>query len=205
MDLGSFWYPTCDASGNIYCPADSNYSPIIIDVFDEGFHLTNLQGGVQFPMVPGKDPVQVSWTDPKFRNGWLVLDLNGNGTIDDLSEMFGNLTAQPTSDSPNGYRALAVFDDPHNGGNGNGFIDLGDSVFKKLRVWIDKNHNGKSEPDELLTLEALGITALKLKYIETPRTDSAGNAFRYRSTLVDSKRKIDHNTYDVYLQIQHPR
>ena len=203
-DLGSFWYASCDSGGNVYFPADTNYSPIVIDAFGEGFHLTNVAEGVPFAIQPGRQPIQVAWTDAKFHNGWLVLDRNNNGRVDDSSEMFGNMTSQPKSDAPNGYSALAVFDVPENGSNGNGVIDAGDEVFTKLRVWIDQNHNGISEPNELHTLDELSITGIDLKYVESPTTDQFGNAFRYLSTLSDAKKRSDHKTYDVYLQILRP-
>ena len=94
-------------------------TPIVIDTKGQGFHLTGVVDGVRFPFFPGKPSVQISWTDANYSNGWLVLDRNGNGKIDSGAELFGNLTPQPPSANPNGYAALAVFDDPANGGNGN--------------------------------------------------------------------------------------
>ena len=114
---------------------DCDYtSPIVIDVRNEGYHLTSPSGGVIFDFKGNGVPVKISWTDPKYGNAWLVLDRNGNGKIDASLEMFGNLTAQPASKAPNGYLALAEFDKPGNGGNGNGYIDAGDAVFSKLRL-----------------------------------------------------------------------
>jgi len=133
--------------------------------------LTSLNNGVQFHVLPGGPLQQISWTDATWRNGWLALDRNGDGTIDDFTELFGNYTAQPRSKSPNGFLALAVFDDPANGGNGNGAIDPGDSVYSRLRVWIDANHNGYSEPNELHTLQELGIFKIGLTYRDTPFVD----------------------------------
>ncbi len=146
-------------------------SPIVLDTFEEGFHLTSLNNGVEFHVLPGGPLTQMSWTDANWRNGWLALDRNGDGTIDDFTELFGNLTAQPPSSNPNGFLALAVFDDPANGGNGNGFIGPGDAVYSSLRVWIDANHNGISEPNELHTLQELGIFKIGLKFRVTPFVD----------------------------------
>ncbi len=131
-------------------------SPIIIDTKGEGFHLTDPAGGVAFSFISGK-PVQMAWTDPAYGNGFLVLDRNGNGVIDDGTELFGNLAPQPPSKTPNGFLALAVFDQPENGGNGDGYIDPRDGVFHKLRIWIDANHDGISQRAELRTLRELGI------------------------------------------------
>jgi hypothetical protein len=125
--------------------------------------------------LPGGDPVQVSWTDPRWHNGWLVLDRNGNGKIDDFTELFGNFTFQPTSRNPNGFAALAVFDQPSSGGNGNGRIDPGDAVFDRLRLWIDSDHDGVSEPGELHTLREVGISWIDLKYYRSVYVDPNGN------------------------------
>jgi hypothetical protein len=123
-------------------PGKCTVCPIVLDAFNEGYHLTSLASGVRFTVLPGGPLQQMSWTDANWRNGWLALDRNGDGTIDDFTELFGNYTAQPPSNTPNGFLALAVFDNPANGGNGNGFIDPGDAVYSHLWVWIDSNHNG---------------------------------------------------------------
>lgn len=88
--------------------------------------MTDMADGVNFQVFVNQPRSRVSWTSGDWRNGWLALDRNGNGRIDDFSELFGDMTLQPRGSDRNGYRALAVFDDPSNGGNGNGFIDPGD-------------------------------------------------------------------------------
>lgn len=174
-------------------------SPIVVDVKGEGFHLTGAQSDVEFAFFPGKPPVRISWTDAAYSNGFLALDRNGNGTIDDGTELFGNLTPQPPSKMRNGYSALAVFDQPAAGGNGNGMIDPGDAVYQRLRIWIDANHNGISEPEELHTLAETGIHAIGLKYELDDYVDLNGNEFRYRAKIWDAAGR-EHNTcYDVIL------
>jgi hypothetical protein len=96
----------------------------VLDTSDQGFHLTSLANGVQFRVLPGGPLQQMSWTDANWRNGWLALDRNGNGTIDDFTELFGDLTPQPPSSTPNGFLALAVFDSTSNGGNGNARLSV---------------------------------------------------------------------------------
>jgi hypothetical protein len=98
-------------------------TPIIIDTDGKGYHLTSAADGITFDIHADGKPVQVAWTQPGSTNGWLALDRNGNGKIDSGAELFGDHTAQPKSDDPNGFLALAEFDKPAAGGNGDGVID----------------------------------------------------------------------------------
>jgi hypothetical protein len=84
-------------------------SPIVVDVNGEGYELTDLLHGVIFNLT-GQGAQRISWTDPKRGNAWLALDRNGNGAIDDGSELFGNNTPQPKVPgvSPNGFLATLV-------------------------------------------------------------------------------------------------
>jgi hypothetical protein len=113
--------------------------------------------------------------------------------------MFGNLTPQPPSDDPNGFLALAVYDLPSHGGNGDGIIDSRDAIFSQLRIWRDSSHNGISEPSELISLEDAGIKSIGLNYTESGYVDKWGNRFRYRAKIV-STNGADKWAYDVILQ-----
>jgi hypothetical protein len=193
--------PQCDqlGSGNSCSFVWVCDSPIIIDVEGKGFHLTNEANGVLFKFF-GDQKKQVAWTDPKYGNAWLALDRNGNGIIDDATELFGNFTPQPQSPSANGFLALAVYDSPENGGNGDSYITESDSIYPHLLLWTDTNHNGISEPNELRTLAQAGITSISLNYRDGHRRDQYGNLFRYRSHVkMESVSDFDHLIYDVYL------
>jgi hypothetical protein len=177
-------------------------SPIIIDTTGQGFQLTSLADGVQFDIAGNGKMPHLSWTAKGSRNAFLALDRNGNGKIDSGKELFGNYTEQPPSPDPNGYLALAVFDLSENGGNGNGVIDPGDAVYSKLLLWIDENHDGISQPNELHHLSDLGVYSLSLKYANSPYTDKFGNRFRYKGKVnplgQPAGDDIDRTSYDVF-------
>ena len=159
-------------------------SPILIDVDGDGFDLTDAQHGVAFDLFGNGTRRQFGWTAPGSDDAWLVLDRDGDGLIDDGTEMFGNFTPQPTPTNRrqrNGFLALAEYDKASRGGNSDGIISSSDSIFTSLQLWRDANHNGISEPAELHKLEELGLKSVELSYKESKKTDEHGNQFRYRA------------------------
>lgn len=85
-------------------------------------------------------------------SGFLALDRNGDGKINNGKELFG-------TESGDGFADLAQFDTDRNG-----WIDENDSVFEQLRVWI-KDASGK---DILSTLKQANVGAIALAHAETP-------------------------------------
>lgn len=174
-------------------------SPILIDVNGDGWDLTSPENGVWFDLAVVGYPQKWSWTNGKSDDGFLALDRNGNGIIDNGTELFGSATPQPPSDSPNGFKALAVYDKPENGGNDDGFIDAQDAIYAKLLVWIDSNHDGISQPNELHTLSELGVARIDLQYQAKPWTDQYGNDFHFRGRVWDVHGKQSGRwAWDVY-------
>lgn len=199
--LGGSGDPGSDSGGSEYAPT---CSPIILDVGEEGFHLTSAQDGVSFDITGTGHSVQLAWTDPHFRNAFLALP-GPDGLVHNGKELFGNFTPQPPSNHPNGFLALAEYDKPENGGNGDGIIDEHDTVYSRLRLWIDENHDGLCQPNELHTLSDLGVSSISLMYHPSRKEDQYGNIFRYRARVnpipPDDQAEVGKTAYDVFLTV----
>lgn len=194
--------PTWNTSTCSWMCVPTQYSPIIVDVSGAGFQLTSAANGVRFDIQGTGSTVQMAWTAMGADNAFLALDRNSNGVIDNGTEFFGNFTPQPTSPHPNGFLALAIYDQPANGGNGDGVIDARDKIFSSLRLWIDSNHDGVCQPEELFTLSSKGINSINLAYHLSMKRDQFGNLFRYRSRVNPDGRSSDSDAgktaYDVF-------
>jgi hypothetical protein len=166
----------------------------------DGIALTGAADGVDFDLNGNGTRDRLGWTRANSDDAWLALDRNENGNIDDGSELFGNFSAQPAGPNKNGFLALAEFDKAANGGNGDGVINSEDSVFERLRLWQDSNHNGIVDAGELHTLASQNIKELEFEFKESKRTDASGNEFRYRAKVKDTREgKVARWAWDVFL------
>lgn len=84
-------------------------------------------------------------------SGYLALDKNGDGKINDGKELFG-------PQSGNGFQDLAAYDE-----DGNGWIDEGDSIWSKLKIWC----KDKDGTDKLYGLSEKGVGAICLQNAST--------------------------------------
>jgi hypothetical protein len=164
--------------------------------------LTSADAGVMFDITGTRQPIQLVWTSAGSHDAFLALP-GPDGLVHNGKELFGNFTPQPQSEHPNGFLALAEFDKPANGGNGDGVIDDNDAAFSRLRLWIDENHDGVCQASELHTLPELGVLSLALKYSESRRTDGFGNQFRYKARVnpdpSNDESDVGRWAYDVFL------
>jgi hypothetical protein len=102
-------------------------------------------------------------------DGFLVLDRNGNGLIDNGGELFGvDTVLQNGQKATSGFQALAELDD-----NADGQIDANDAAYQNLKVWRDIDQDGISQTDELFTLDELGIGSISLN--QTAQNQNLGN------------------------------
>jgi hypothetical protein len=139
-----------DGDGKVSTLAESNWSGALFD--NDGDGIRTASG-----WIGGND-------------GLLVRDMNGNGTIDNGSELFGDQTVLRNGQrAANGFAALADLDS-----NGDGVIDASDEAFGSLRIWRDLNGDGISQANELFTLDELGIVSFSLVYSNTNTSVDGG-------------------------------
>ncbi|MEL6424823.1 MAG: hypothetical protein AAFQ33_05140, partial [Pseudomonadota bacterium] len=135
--------------------------PLVIDLDGDGIETLALdEFDVYFDIDGDFFRERSGWLDPD--DGFVVLDRNGNGEIDDISEMFGGRTGR-------GLEDLAAFDE-----NGDGVIDVADAIYSELRIWQDFDSDGETDEGELSTLADLGIASISLEGTEMDITTPQG-------------------------------
>lgn len=101
------------------------YDPLVINFSGSTARLTDQKFFFDIDMDGKKDSVARLHSD----SGYLALDKNGDGIINDGSELFG-------PQSGDGFGELAKYDE-----DGNGWIDEGDSIWSRLKIWC-QNEDG---------------------------------------------------------------
>ncbi|HRQ45502.1 MAG TPA: calcium-binding protein [Rhodocyclaceae bacterium] len=157
---------------NLFATAEAQSSPIILDLEGNGVSTVSRNAGIHFDHDGNGFAELTGWVGAG--DGLLVWDRNGNGVIDDGSELFGNHTVLANGQkAANGFVALAAHDS-----NGDGVFDAYDALWSELRVWRDMDQDGISQTDELFTLDELGIASISLGYTNSSHVDAQGNAHR---------------------------
>lgn len=155
-------------------------SPIVLNLGTGNYQTSPIDDPALFDVDADGMAERITWTARGTPMAFLALDRNGNGGIDNGSELFGNHTPLASGRSAsNGFAALAEYD-----ANGDSVIDSRDAVWKSLVLWTDANHDGISEMDELQPISSSKVEAVSLSYHFSGRTDPSGNVYRYGSTFV---------------------
>ena len=156
--------------GKLWEDAENSRSPLVVDLDgDDKIETVSTDGNVHFDFDSNQKIENSGWIGKN--EGFLVRDINGNGQIDNGTEMFGNHTVlQNGKNAVNGFEALKDLDS-----NGNGKFDAEDDAWSQVKVWRDANTNGIVDSGELLTLEQAGIESINLKYDYQKEADENGN------------------------------
>ncbi|MBI5901744.1 MAG: hypothetical protein HZB40_21310, partial [Rhodocyclales bacterium] len=153
--------------------------PLILDLDSNGLATTNAAtNGIHFDHDANGFAEATGWLNPA--DAFLVVDRNGNGTIDSGLELFGDQTLlRSGAKAASGLQALAEWDS-----NRDGQITAADTRFTDLRVWQDLNQDGISQSTELQTLPDAGIAAISLAGTAThTAADANGNTVTRTGTF----------------------
>jgi hypothetical protein len=131
--------------------------PLVLDLDGDGIETLGITSTTQVLFDYDGDGVKTGTGWIKGDDGFVVLDRNGNGTIDNGGELFGDQTLVGGAKASDGFAALSAEDT-----NKNGKFDAGDTNFTKVRIWQDTNSDGISQAGELHTLSELGVTSINL-------------------------------------------
>jgi len=175
-----------DPDANRNCATLDNCSPLVLDLNGDGIHTTSTDDPVLFDIDATGTPKLISWTNPETDEGLLWVDLNHDRLVNDGHELFGIATLLADgSPAADGFTALRAYDAPLWGGNGDGAITVADKIWGRLLLWVDANHDGVSQPQEVGPVQQYGVTALHLDKRPsirraTPAAISTGCAARTR-------------------------
>ncbi len=134
--------------------------PIALDLDGDGLDLSTVESSSVVVKTAGGGISQIGWVGPS--DGFLAVDRNGDGAINQLSELsFVQDKPGATSD----LEGLRTWDS-----NGDGLLDKNDKDFSRILLFVDANQNGRSTAKELRTLEQAGIAAINLGGLATGQT-----------------------------------
>jgi hypothetical protein len=164
-------------------------TPLVLDLNGDGVHTTSIDQGVAFDIQGTGQLSKTGWTDG--HDGLLALDLNHDGVINNSTELFGSSTRLADgSQAPDGFVALSQYDS-----NQDGVMDAHDAVFASLKVWVDGNVDGVSQPNELYSLMDLGVQSINLTAVAGSTQDN-GNLLSWVSQWTSTDGQM-HDLADV--------
>jgi hypothetical protein len=163
--------------------------PLVLDLDGDGIETTERDfEGVHFDFNGDHFAELSGWVGAD--DGFLVLDRDGNGRIDDISELFG-------APGGSGFAELRLVDEDATG-LADGRIDANDVVFTRLQVWRDLNQDGVSQQGELFSLADLGIVSM-IDALALNVTAPSGTLLREKATFTRADEKAG-NIFEAALK-----
>ena len=165
-------------------------SPIVLDLSGTGIHTTAASHGVQFDLTATGTTSQVGWVGAG--SGLLVRDINHDGVIKDGTELFGLATVLGNGQrAGNGYAAMAALDSNHDNK-----LSATDAAWGELKVWVDANHDGKTDAGELKSLAEVGVLSINLDFTKGTAVNN-GNVLGMVSSYTSTD-GTQHEVADVW-------
>jgi hypothetical protein len=156
---------------------DCDTSPIVFPLDGPG-PIRMGPGPVTFDINANGASDELTWVGAG--TAFLAHDLNGNGIIDDGSELFG--TATPGSQGVNGYVALSQLDL-----DGDGWVTAAEAP--DLLIWNDANKDGVTNPGELHSAWEY-LSQVGVNFFDGHRVDRFGNQYAWRSWAYDTRGRM---------------
>lgn len=162
-------------------------SPISIDLNGDGIKTVALEdSSARFDLLGDGRPVTSGWLSPE--DAFLAHDADGDGSITSVRELFGGQLGE-------GYAKLATYDT-----TGDGVIDARDTTFDTLSIWQDVDGDKATDPGELRSLAAAGITRLEVTHTDAFEQDAHGNFVYEHSSATMRGERVD--MADVYFRYE---
>ncbi|WP_428422561.1 calcium-binding protein [Methylibium sp.] len=165
--------------------------PLAIDLDGDGLETVGI-GATPILFDHNADGIKTGTGWVKGDDAWLVLDRNGNGTIDSGRELFGvdTLITNPNGSvrtALDGFEALRTLDagngTPGSAGDADGVFNASDAAFSQVRLWQDVNQDGISQSSELFSLAQKNITSIGLTPTGAATNLGNGNIITGHSTV----------------------
>lgn len=169
-------------------------SPIALDLDRDGVETLAMDDGTRFDLDADGTIDTTGWIAPD--DGLLVFDRNGDGIINNGQELFGEFTLLENGEQAhNGFVALSELDSSKDG-----LFDSNDEAYALLQVWQDKNSDGISQANELVSLSEAGVKSIELDY-DYQNVEDNGNGLLLQSIWRDMEGN-EHGAIDVYFQYE---
>lgn len=144
-------------------------TPIAIDINGDGIETIPIGSGVWFDLDADGVNERVGWLSSK--DGFLIIDKNKNGLVDNGSELFGDAYLLKNGElARDGFEAMLDIDS-----DGNMKLNSLDEKWGDLRFWRDMNTDGVSDETELFYLDDLGLQEIDLSPVIQRSYDNYGN------------------------------
>jgi hypothetical protein len=155
------------------------FAPIVVPLTKEG-PFRFLEASVPFDVNGDGEKELVRWPEDGETIAFLALDRNGDGLINNGTELFGNFTMQGVHD---GFSALLKLMEAEGPSTTRGFLEAPHPLYARLLLWQDFNRDGVSQPGELSPASNV-LTAIDTGFTIPKNADWSGASFRWNGWAV---------------------